>query len=71
MQEEQAQRIGAFAARDAVLTCTAQRDAVAATWQGASNNPGALDALRERAQALGLRNDLQAMIDELRALLDA
>jgi hypothetical protein len=71
MQEEQAQRIAAFAARGAVLTCAARRDAVAAAWQGASNDPGVLDALRQRARALGLRNDLQAMIDELRALLDA
>ena len=71
MQEEQAQRIAAFAARDAVLTCPAQRGAVAAAWQRASNDPDALEALRQRARALGLRNDLQAMIDELRALLDA
>ena len=71
MQEEQAQRIGAFAARNAVLTCAAQRDAVAAAWQAASSDPAGLDALRERARALGLRNDLQAMIDALRELLDA
>jgi hypothetical protein len=71
MQAEQAQRIAAFAAHDAVLTCAAQRAAVASAWRAASTDPAGLDALRERARALRLRNDLQAMIDELRAMLDA
>ncbi len=70
MQAEQAGRIAAFAARDAVLTCAAQRDAVAAAWQAAAADPAGLDALRGRARALGLRNDLQAVIDALRGLLD-
>lgn len=71
MQEEQAGRIDAFAAHDAVLTCAARRDAVAAAWQAAAADPAGLDALRARARALGLRNDLPAMVDALRALLVA
>lgn len=71
MQEEQAGRIAAFAARDAVLACAAQRDAVAAAWQAATADPAGLDALRSRARALGLRNDLPAMVDALRAQLEA
>ncbi|WP_111265304.1 hypothetical protein [Marilutibacter maris] len=67
MQEEQAQRIAAFAARDAVLTCAAERTAIATAWQDAADAD--LDGLRGRARALGLRNDASTIAQRIQAML--
>lgn len=68
MQEEQAGRIAAFAARNAVRTCAPHRAAVATAWRSLQDDPSALGALRANAVALGLRNGADAMAAELLAL---
>lgn len=69
MQEEQAQRIAAFAAHGALLTCSAQRDAIADAWR--SDDDATLQALRENLCALPLRNDLPELAAEILRLAHA
>lgn len=68
MQEEQAGRIAAFAARDAVRTCAPRRAEIAAAWRTLEDDSDARAALRAQASALGLRNGADAIAAALLAL---
>lgn len=68
MQEEQANRIAAFAAREAVRTCAPRRADIAAAWRLLQEDASSLAPLRARAAMLGLRNDADAMAARLLGL---
>ncbi len=69
LASDQPTRLRGLARRAAAATCAATIDALADAARALSNDPAALEALRVRARALGLRNGLTEALDAIEALL--